>query len=130
VVAGGAVWWVIQQRTAAAPSSISTAAGITQTPNQTLRVSLIPKASNIRVGDALSIDAEVYDSLGQQLGRGQCRLSWTDPASSWNATTACVAHVTEPKISKPGTHHVVARAVGLGGLLAHGEGSVDVTVRR
>jgi hypothetical protein len=129
VIAGGVVWWALQQRSGDEHATTSSATGANETPSETLRVSLIPRASRIRVGDRLSIQAEVYNSLGQQLGRGQCRLSWRDAVTSWSATTTCVTTVSEPGIATPGTHHVVARAEGLGGLLAHGEGSVDVTVQ-
>lgn len=124
VIAGGLSWWAIQQRTTG--EHASTADG--RTPTEKLRVSLIPKASSIRVGDTLSVEAQVYNSLGEQLGRGQCRLSWRDAAARWIATTACATTVSEQAIATPGIHHVVARAEGLAGLLAHGEGSVDVTV--
>lgn len=126
VIAGGVVWWAVQQQTGAHTAGATTAAGSAATGK--LRVSLIPAASSIRVGDRLSVQAEVYNSLGQQLGRGQCRLSWRDAATDWNATTPCIATVSEPSLTKPGPHRVVARAEGLGGLLAQGTGSVDITV--
>lgn len=126
VIAGGVVWWAVQQQTDAHTAGATTTAGSAATGK--LRVSLIPAASNIRVGDRLSVQAEVYNSLGQQLGRGQCRLSWRDAATDWNATTPCIATVSEPALTKPGPHRVVARAEGLGGLLAQGTGSVDITV--
>jgi hypothetical protein len=129
VVAGGVVWWAVQQQTGGEHAPTSNGTVVNEPPSANLRVSLIPKASSIHVGDELAVRAEVYNSLGEQLGRGQCRLSWRDAMTSWSATTACAATVSEPAIAMRGAHHVVARAEGLGGLLAHGEGSVDVTVQ-
>lgn len=97
-------------------------------PTARLRLSLIPAASSVRVGDRVSIHAEVYNSLGQQLGRGQCQLDWSDSATSWSAITPCIATVSEPSALKPGTHRVTARAQGLSGLLAQGSGTVEITV--
>ena len=75
------------------------------------------------------MSAEVYDSLGQQLGSGQCQLTWSDAVNNWNATTRCIATVSEPSVSQPGVHHLTVKAQGLGGRLATGMGSVAVTVR-
>ena len=129
VVAGGLGWWVVQQRSTGSEgrASATTAPGIARTSN--LRISLIPVASSIRVGDRLAIRAEVYDSRGQQLGRGQCQLDWSDSVTKWNETTPCVATVSELSVTKPGVHRVTARAEGLGGFVARGSGAVDVIVR-
>ena len=128
VVAGGLGWWVVQQRSGGSGRvSATTAPGPVRTSN--LRISLIPVASSIRVGDRLAIRAEVYDSRGQQLGRGQCQLDWSDSVTKWNETTPCVATVSELSVTKPGVHRVTARAEGLGGLVANGSGAVEVIVR-
>ncbi len=128
VIAGGVVWWAVQQQVGDSTTAATETARTDAAASGKLRVSLIPAASSIRVGDRLSVRAEVYNSLGQQLGRGQCQLKWRDAATDWNATTPCIATVSEPALTKPGIHRVVARAVGLGGLLAEGTGSVDVDV--
>ena len=126
VVAGGISWWVVQRQDG---GNAGTATLTSRTPpTGRLRVSLIPAASSVRVGDRLSIRAEVYDSRGQQLGSGQCQLDWSDSASNWTAATPCVATAIERSATGPGVHRVTARAQGLGGLLAQGSGSVEVTV--
>jgi hypothetical protein len=127
VVAGGVTWWVVQQHTRGEAATATLTAE--STPTGKLRISLIPVANSVRVGDSLSIRAEVYESTGQQLGRGQCQLDWSDSATDWKATTPCIATAIEPSAAKPGIHHVTAKAQGLGGLLAEGSGAVDVTVR-
>lgn len=127
VVAGGVSWWAIQQQSGS--NAVTSGAATGPAPNGKLRVSLIPVASGIRLGDRLSIRAEVYNSLGQQLGHGQCQLDWTDAVTGSTATTPCIATFSEPSATKPGIHRVVVRAQGLGGLLAQGSGAVDVTVR-
>jgi hypothetical protein len=95
-----------------------------------LRISIIPAHSNIRVGQVLTVSAEVYNSLGQQLGTGECELKWSDALSGWKATTACAAKVSEPPVSTAGVHRIVAEAEGRSGVLATGKQSVEVTVRR
>ena len=126
VVAGGISWWVVQQQDGGNAATATLTSGTP--PTGRLRVSLIPAASSVRVGDRLSIRAEVYDSRGQQLGSGQCQLDWSDSASNWTAATPCVATAIERSATGPGVHRVTARAQGLGGLLAQGSGSVEVTV--
>lgn len=128
VAAGGVAWWAIQQQ----GDGIETAQSVATRapPTAKLRLSLIPAASSIRVGNRVVIRAEVYNSLGQQLGRGQCQLDWSDSATNWSATTPCIATASEPSATKPGTHRFTARAQGLGGLLAQGSGTVEVTVHR
>jgi hypothetical protein len=90
---------------------------------------LIPSSSNIRLGQAISVRSAVYNSLGQQLGTGQCELKWSDTLSGWNATTGCDATVAEPAVSSPGIHHILAEADESGGNFATGRGSTQVTVR-
>lgn len=125
VVAGGLGWWVVQQRTDSSASS-TIATGTVRTSK--LRVSLIPVANSVRLGQRLAIRAEVYDSRGQQLGSGQCQLDWSDSATSWSETTPCIATASEQSVAKPGVHRVTARAEGRGGLVARGSGMVSVTV--
>ena len=128
VAAGGLGWWVVQQRSGSeggAETTVATEAARTSH----LRISLIPAESSVRVGDTLAVRAEVYDSRGQQLGRGQCQLDWRDEATGWNETTPCVATASEPSVTKPGPHRVTAQAEGLAGLDARGSGAVRVTVR-
>lgn len=129
VIVGGVTWWVIQRGSGTATSGEKTTTDIGRSANGKLRVSLIPAKSFIRVGENLSVSAEVYDSLGQQLGGGQCALTWSDPLNKWTATTRCVSTVSEPSISRPGVHQIAVKAQGLGGLLATGTGSVSVNVR-
>jgi hypothetical protein len=128
VIVGGVAWWAIQQRSGTGGDAKTTAAVTRPGAVGRLRVALIPARSSIRVGETLAVRAEVYDSLGQQLGSGQCELTWTDTVSNWNATTRCVATASEPSVSQPGPHHIAVKAEGLGGLLATGAGSVAVTV--
>jgi hypothetical protein len=128
VVAGGVVWWVVQQHAAGHEYAATSTSGPQSPPNGKLRVSLIPVSNIVRVGSRLAVRAEVYDSRGQQLGSGQCQLDWKDSATTWNATTPCTATAVEPSATRPGVHRLVARAEGLGGMLAHGSGAVDVTV--
>jgi hypothetical protein len=128
VVAGGISWWVVQQHGAANERAATGTSGAQTAPTSRLRVSLIPVSNAVHVGERLSVRAEVYDSRGQQLGSGQCRLDWSDAASSWKATTPCIATAVEPTATTPGVHHLTARAEGLGGLLARGSGAVDVAV--
>jgi hypothetical protein len=128
VIVGGVTWWAIQRQSGSAISGNSTAAD-TGAASGKLRVSLIPAKSAIHVGDNLLVSAEVYDSLGQQLGGGQCALTWSDPLNKWTATTRCVSTVSEPAVSRPGIHQIAVKAQGLGGLLATGTGSVAVNVR-
>jgi hypothetical protein len=128
VIAGGVSWWVEQQPGGGKTGKTTVAE--TSPVSGRLRVSLIPAKSNIRVGERLSVHGTVYDSSGDQLGSGQCQLSWRDELANWNATTGCIATVTEPPVLAPGVHEVVVSAQGLSGLLARGEGSVRVTVRR
>ena len=129
VIVGGVTWWVIQRQSGTGDHGNTTAANTGPPASGKLRISLIPNRSNIRVGDKLSVRAEVYDSRGQQLGGGQCQLTWSDPLSNWNATTRCAATVSQPSVSQPGVHHIAVTAQGLGGLLATGAGSVAVRVR-
>lgn len=86
--------------------------------------------SNIHVGQVLTVSAEVYNSLGQQLGPGECELKWSDTLSGWKATTACIATISEPPVSKAGVYRIVAQAEGRSGILATGRKSVEVTVSR
>jgi hypothetical protein len=127
VIAGGVSWWVEQQQ--GGVRSGGTTVAETSPVSGRLRVSLIPASSNIRLGERLSVRAQVYDSRGGQLGGGQCQLSWRDALANWKATTGCIATVTEPPVLAPGVHDVVVSAQGLAGLLARGSGSVEVTVR-
>jgi len=128
VIVGGVTWWAIQQHSGTGRNAKTTAAGTGPAASGKLRISLIPARSNIRLGERFAIHAEVYDSLGQQLGSGQCELTWTDRVSKWTATTGCVATASEPSVSQEGVHHVAVTAQGLGGLLATGAGAVAVTV--
>src|ERR1051326_3739160 len=128
VIVGGATWLALQHRSGSGNTSPTTTASTGPEPSSKLRVTLIPDHSDVQVGHMISVSAEVYDSLGQELGRGECRLSWTDALSKWSATTQCIARVTEPSVSQPGVHRIVATAEGRGGLLASGAGTVDVTV--
>jgi|SRR5579859_1223796 len=109
---------------------LSASGGGGPTAGRTLRVVLIPSTSNLRVGEAISVQSEVYNSLGQQLGTGQCELKWSDAASGWSATTGCDATVSEPTVSSAGVHLIVAEADERGGRFATGRESVQVTVRR
>jgi hypothetical protein len=129
VVIGGVTWWAIQQHSGTGGNAKTTTGGTGPAASGKLRVSLIPARSSIRVGERLSVRAEVYDSLGQQLGSGQCELTWTDRVSRWTATTGCLATASEPSVLQAGVHHVAVKAQGLGGLLATGSGAVAVTVQ-
>jgi hypothetical protein len=119
VIAGGATWWAVQQQAGRGRTSEKPSVGTSQVSGK-LRVSLIPARSNIRAGDKLSVRAQVYDSHGDQLGGGQCQLTWRDALANWHETTMCIGTFTEPSVTKPGVHHVVASAQGLAGLLARG----------
>jgi hypothetical protein len=130
VIVGGALWWVVQQQSGTKTQTPSNAAQTGPVANGKLRVVLIPANSNIRVGNPLSVRSEVYDSLGHQLGSGQCELKWNDPVSNRNATTECNATFSEPPVSSAGVHRIVAVADGRSGLLAAGRGAVDVTASR
>jgi hypothetical protein len=129
VIVGGGLWWVVQRRS---DTKTQTASNATQTgPPGRLRVELIPSNSNIRVGHALSVRSEVYNSLGQQLGTGQCVLTWKDAASGRPAMhTKCDATFSEPSLSKAGVHRIVAEAEGTSGLQASGMKTIEVTVSR
>lgn len=129
VIVGGSVWWAIQQHSGGSGSP-STSTGSTAPPTGTLRVSLIPAQSHIRTGNAIVVHAEVYNSLDQQLGGGECQLSWRDALTNWTDTTICIAKFSEPAVTKPGVHRINVRARGLGGLRARGFSSVKITVRR
>jgi hypothetical protein len=109
---------------------LSTSGGGGPTANRTLGVVLIPSNSNPRVGEAISVQSEVYNSLGQELGTGQCELKWSDSLSGWRATTECDATVSEPAASSAGVHFIVAEADERGGNFATGRGSAQVTVHR
>ena len=130
VVAGGVLWWVIQQQSETKTPPPSQVAQTGAVADQKLKIDLIPANSNIRVGDALSVLSEVYDSHGDQIGTGQCELRWSDTLSGWNATTACDATFSEPSVTKVGVHRIVARADGRNGILGKGSNSIEVTVRR
>ena len=79
VIVGGVTWWVIQRGSRTRyqwgkDHDGYRAVGERQTaclahPGEELH----PRREN------LSVSAEVYDSLGQQLGGGQCALTWSDP---------------------------------------------------
>jgi hypothetical protein len=77
----------------------------------------------------VTVSASVYDSLGQQLGNGQCLINWSDTLSEWTATTGCIATVSERSVSKAGAHVIVAKAQGTAGVVGAGEAQVRVTVR-
>lgn len=129
VILGGSTWWAIQQ--SGGSDGLTTAAVQTLTKaSGKLRLSLIPARSNIRLGSKIVVSSEVYNSLGQELGSGECDLSWSDALSNWNATTPCIAKVSEPDVVQAGVHEIIARAQGRGGLLASGAAAVKVTVRR
>jgi hypothetical protein len=108
VIVGGAAWWAVQQQsgTKSQPPSSPVLTGPVATGK--LRVVLIPANSNIRIGNALSVSSEVYNSLGQQLGNGQCELKWNDAVSDRKATTECNATFSEPPVSAAGIHRIVA----------------------
>lgn len=128
VIAGGSTWWAVQQQSGESGNS-TTETSSTPPPSGKLRVSLIPAQSNIRPGNTIVVHAEVYNSLGNQLGIGECQLSWSDTLTDQTATTRCIAKFTERAVSQPGVHLIRTRAQGLGGLLARGVGSVKVMVR-
>jgi hypothetical protein len=125
VVAGGISWWVVQRTTGNEQTVATTNA---PPPTEKLTISLIPESNDVHVGDDLMVSAEVSDSNGQQLGPGQCELDWRDSATNWHPTTRCFVTATEHSVTKPGVHHIIVSARGLGGLLARGSGTVDVTV--
>jgi hypothetical protein len=129
VILGGALWWAAQRQSGNQTRTPSSATQTAPIRAGKLRVVLIPANSNIRVGNPISVSSEVYDSVGQQLGGGQCDLKWNDGVSKWNATTKCNATVSEPPVSAPGIHRILAQATGRSGTLAIGKGSVEVTVR-
>jgi hypothetical protein len=131
VIVGGVLWWAVQQQSGIRTRTPSIAGHSGAVANGKLRVVLLPARNNVRVGDALSVSAEVYDSLGDQLGTGQCVLTWSDRAvSDWKPTTQCIATASERSVSKAGVHRIVADADGRGGILATGRGSAVVTVGR
>ena len=130
VVIGGIPWWVVQQQLGTPKPSASGAVQAGPTASGKLRIVLVPAHSNIHVGQMLRVSAEVYNSLGQQLGLGECELKWSDTLSGWKATTACIATISEPRASKAGVHRIVAQAEGRSGILATGRHSVEVTVSR
>lgn len=121
----------VQQQSGSGTRTPSIAGHTGAVANGKLRVVLLPARNNVRVGDALSVSAEVYDSLGDQLGTGQCVLIWSDRAvSDWKPTTQCIATASERSVSKAGVHRIIADADGRGGILATGRGSAAVTVGR
>ena len=129
VLIGGLTWLIVQRHhgdNTAPPSTRS------QTPavGSKLRVVLIPNAARRQVGTRFAVRSEVYDTNGQQLGNGQCALNWRDTANGSSATTGCASTFTEPSIRPAGVHHLSAAAQGTAGLLASGNGSVDVMVDR
>jgi hypothetical protein len=126
----GVVVAVVLAASAVLAWRLSASGGRGPVADKTLRVVLFPSSSNLRVGQAISVRSEVYNSLGQQLGTGQCELKWSDTLSGWNATTGCDATVSEPAVSSPGVHFIVAEADETGGNFATGRRSVQVTVRR
>jgi hypothetical protein len=130
VIVGGIAWWALQQQSGNKAQTASSQAQAGPAASGKLRISLIPAHSNIRVGQVLTVSAEVYNSLGQQLGTGECELKWTDTLSGWQATTPCAAKVSEPPVSTAGVHRIVAEAEGRSGVRATGKQSVEVTVRR
>lgn len=130
VIAGGVVWWVVQQQSGNKAQAAGSQVQARTDASGKLRVVLLPAQSNIRVGEVLTVSAEVYNSLGQQLGTGECELQWSDQLSDWTATTACIAKVSEPAASKAGVHRIIAKAEGRSGILATGRASVEITVRR
>ena len=124
VVAGGISWWVVQQTTGGGKSTTTN----TPAPTQKLTISLIPSSNDVRVGDDLTLTAEVSDSNGQQLGTGQCELDWRDSRTGWEATTRCGGTATEHSVTKAGVHDIRVTARGLGGLLAHGARTRQVKI--
>jgi hypothetical protein len=124
VVAGGISWWVVQQTTGGRNATTTN----TPPPTEKLNVSLIPSSNDVRVGDDLTIRAEVSDSNGQQLGTGQCELDWEDLRTGRTWVTTCGGPATEPSVARTGIHRIRVTARGLGGLRAHGSGTLAVTV--
>ena len=127
VVAGGISWWAVQQTEgspqAASPTTTS------EPPTGKLLVALTPRSHDVHVGDTLKVGAEVYDSNGVQLGRGQCQLVWSESAAHWTDTTGCIATETLPPLTKPGIEHIVVKAQGIGSRIDdRGSEPFDVTV--
>jgi hypothetical protein len=128
VILGGGLWWFVQQQSGTKTQTPSNAGQTGPPPTGKLTVDLIPSNSHIHIGDPLSVSSQVSDSLGQQLGTGQCILRWTDAASHWTDTTECDKRITESHVYKAGVHRISAQADGMSGLHAKGGSSVDVTV--
>jgi hypothetical protein len=129
VVIFGGVWWVVQQGSGNGAHS-----GGNPTQSETratgrLRLALLPAPNEASVGETVTVGATVYDSLGQQLGNGQCLINWSDRLSQWTATTGCIAKVSERSVSKAGVHVIVAKAEGTAGVVGAGEAEVRITVR-
>jgi hypothetical protein len=127
VAVGGLSWWIVQQ-TEGASTTTPPARSDTATAGKRLRVVLIPADSNRRLGQRLAVRSEVYETNGQQLGNGQCVLTWKDAANTSTATTGCTGTFAEPSVRPGGAHHITAAAQGTGGLLASGRGAVDIIV--
>lgn len=124
----GGVWWVVQQG-----SGNDTPSGGNPTQSETratgrLRLALLPAPNEASVGETVTVSASVYDSLGQQLGNGQCLINWSDTLNGWTATTGCIATVSERSVSKAGVHLIVAKAEGTAGVVGAGEAQVRITV--
>lgn len=128
VIVGG-VWWVIQQGSGNGAHS-----GGNPTQSETratgrLRLALLPASNEASVGETVTVSASVYDSLGQQLGNGQCLINWSDTLSDWTATTGCIATVSDRSVPKAGIHVIVAKAEGTAGVVGAGKAEVRITVR-
>ena len=98
-----------------------------------LSVVLLPRDSNIHVGDDIVVRSTVSDMDGP-LGTGQCVLIWRDTVAGRrvqpDSRTACDGTFKEPAASVAGVHHITARSVLTLGGPGKGSDSVDVTVAR
>jgi hypothetical protein len=129
VVIVGGVWWVVQLG-----SGNGAHRGGSPTQSETkatgrLRLALLPASNEASVGETVTVSASVYNSLGQQLGNGQCLINWSDTLSDWTATTGCIATVAERSVSKAGVHIILARAEETAGVVGAGKAQVRITVR-
>jgi hypothetical protein len=128
VIAGGAVWWVVQHY-----DTKSAKTAVTTTPVQPgkLRVTLTPVGGiSIPLGETLSVNSEVAASDGL-LGTSDCVMSWNDEVrgnSVFRDRTGCDATFEYASVAQTGTHHITARAQGRAGGHGNGTGSVDVYV--
>lgn len=128
VVIIGGVWWVVQQGSGNGAHSGGNPTQSETRPTGRLRLALLPAVNEASVGETVTVSASVYDSLGQQLGNGQCLINWSDTLSDWRATTGCIATVSEHSVSRAGIHLIVAKAEGTAGVVGAGEAEVRIAV--